>query len=71
MAPLMPLSNEGRPSMTKAPEQRHKKTVRGIVQVTRKGVGYLPWPLPEGQAPLPKGAPKEKEDIEIEEKPAE
>ncbi len=61
----MPLSNEGRPSMTKAPEQRHKKTVRGIVQVTRKGVGYLPWPLPEGQAPLPKGAPKEKEDIEI------
>jgi ribonuclease R len=41
-----------------------KKHVKGIVQVTRKAVGYLAWPLAEGVV-FVKGAPKEKEDIEI------
>lgn len=36
-----------------------KKLIAGIVQVTRKGTGYLPWPLEET------GAKSDKEDIEI------
>lgn len=38
-----------------------KKTISGIVQVTRKGTGYMRWPIDEAQDS--KG--KEKEDIEI------
>lgn len=35
-----------------------RATVEGIIQLTRKGVGYLPWPLDPARG-------KEKEDIEI------
>src|ERR1043166_1972510 len=42
-------------------DQTPKKLIPGIVQVTRKGTGYLPWP--EGQKTASDG--KEKEDIEI------
>jgi ribonuclease R len=36
-----------------------KKPVEGIIQVTRRGVGYLPWPLDYAEG-------KPKEDIEVE-----
>ncbi|HVV15320.1 MAG TPA: ribonuclease R [Candidatus Paceibacterota bacterium] len=42
------------PSKKPAPQAGKKKTISGIVQVTRKGVGYLSWP-----------EDPEKEDIEI------
>jgi len=37
-----------------------KKYVTGIVELTRKGTGYLPWPFDEAR-----GKPDEREDIEI------
>lgn len=49
----MPPKRDSRPGTPEA----QKKHVRGIVQVTRKGVGYLPWPNEP-----------EKEDIEIDTK---
>jgi ribonuclease R len=55
----MPRSNDGQ-GTPPAP----KKRITGIIQVTRKGVGYLPWPLAEGVV-FVKGAPKEQEDIEF------
>ncbi len=37
-----------------------KKHIQGVIQINRRGTGYLPWPLEERL-----GAKKEKEDIEI------
>lgn len=54
----MPRSNRG-PHTQRA--TRPKKTVQGVLQLTRKAVGYVAWPLDEAR-----GKPdKEKEDIEI------
>ncbi|MEI7720046.1 MAG: ribonuclease R [bacterium] len=41
----------------------NKKTVSGIIQITRKGVGYVAWPRSE--AAVASKAEKEQEDIEI------
>ncbi|MES2202760.1 MAG: ribonuclease R [Patescibacteria group bacterium] len=49
----MPRSSSGRPATAGAP----KKYISGIVQVTRKGTGYMPFPVEEGKP--------EQEDIEI------
>src|SRR5258708_5695124 len=45
---------------SKEPQEANKtkKPIPGIIQLTRKGVGYLPWPID-------KDSKKEKEDIEI------
>lgn len=56
----MPRSTDRSPEKSEAA----KKRISGIIQVTRKGVGYLAWPLAEG-AVFVKGTPKEKEDIEV------
>ena len=67
MALLMPRRDNGPSKGSSAqggPASGGKELISGIVQVTRKGVGYLPWPLAEGMV-MVKGAPKEKEDIEI------
>ncbi len=51
------------PRKPREPRQKPavKKTVSGIIQITRKGVGYLPWPQDGGG----NKKEKEKEDIEI------
>lgn len=51
----MPRRNDGRPAHAGAP----KKLISGIVQVTRKGTGYLAWPVDDAADKL------EREDIEI------
>ena len=56
----MPRSTDRGPGKPEAA----KKRLTGIIQVTRRGVGYFPWPLSEGMAAA-RGAQKEKEDIEI------
>lgn len=45
--------------MKKATHSREKTPIKGIVQVTRRGVGYLPFPLVDS-------SPKKQQDIEIE-----
>lgn len=46
------------------PKQKKKQSVEGIIQVTRKGTGYLPWPVSTKASS--RGGEKDKEDIEIE-----
>lgn len=46
----MPPKRDNRPAKAEAskkrtaPDRVPKKTLRGIIQVTRKGIGYFPWP---------------------------
>lgn len=42
------------------PPRQEKKLISGIVQINRRGTGYVAWPMDERAA-----AKKEKEDIEI------
>jgi len=57
----MPQRKHGRPAKPGGPQTHiQKKHIEGIVQINRRGTGYLPWPLEEKAA-----SSKEKEDIEI------
>ncbi len=58
----MPQRKHGHPATVGAPQVHTQKkyTTKGIIQINRRGTGYLAWPLEDKAA-----SKKEKEDIEI------
>ncbi len=52
------------PSKKTGPKAGEKKSISGIIQITRKGTGYVAWPTDE-KTPPAKDDKAERQDLEI------